>query len=178
MQTRMAIGWLACIAMLAASGCAMMVRQGEAPDSGPPRVSSRMADAGRVILPGVLGLPLWPGHALAPDCATDTARSACVIIGGNDGKADSDAIRDAYVSVLKARGWQSQWPAEPGVTLLRTTTGPQRCLQISFSVWDDGRTARIRLKPALRFTLDPSHIDCANPGEGPPVFIGLPGHRG
>jgi hypothetical protein len=134
--------------------------------------------AGNIVLPAVLALPMWPGNSLAPDCAKDLAREACVVIGGGQGETDVDKIRAAYIAVLESKGWQMQWPDDEGPALLRTTSAPQRCVRISFSVWDDGKAARIRLKPIIRFVLDPTEIDCANPGEGPPVITGIPGHRG
>lgn len=134
--------------------------------------------AGNIVLPAVLALPMWPGNSLAPDCVKDPAREACVVIASGQGEADVDKIRAAYIAVLESKGWQMQWPDDEGPSLLRTTSGPQRCVRISFSVWDDGKAARIRLKPVIRFMLDPAEIDCANPGEGPPVITGIPGHRG
>jgi len=92
---------------------------------------------------------------------------------------DPDAVRAGYVTVLESQGWQMQWSKDADAALLRTATGPQRCLQISFGVWDDGKTARIRLKPVLRFELDPYLVNCANPGDGPTVLpVMYPGARG
>jgi hypothetical protein len=134
--------------------------------------------AASVVLPAVLGLPLGPGHALAPDCVKDAARAACVILGGGREGVDAYTARAAYITVLEAHGWQMQWPQDEGAALLRTTASRQRCLKISFSLWDDGKSAKITLKQTLRFELDPAEIDCTNPGEGPPVITGIPGHRG
>lgn len=134
--------------------------------------------AGNIVLPAVLALPMWPGNSLASDCAKDPAHEACVVIGDGQGEVDVDKIRAGYIAVLESKGWQMQWPVDEGPALLRTTSGPQRCVRISFSVWDDGRAARIKLKPMIRFVLDPAEIDCANPGDGPPVITGIPGHRG
>lgn len=160
-------------AALAASACATPTQQ---PAGLQDEVRQSVAQsaarqqAKNLVLPSVVGLPMWPGHTLAPDCVKDQAREACVIVG--DGRSESNiyAIRDAYIAVLEAKGWQMQWPRESTPVLLRSTTGPQQCLQISLSVWDDSRLARIRLKPVLRFNLDPYMVDCANPGDGPPVM--------
>lgn len=135
--------------------------------------------ASNIVLPAALALPLWPGHALAPDCVKDQSREACVMIGDGRGGVDIYAVRDAYVAVLEAKGWQMRWSGEETPALLRTTSGPQRCVRISFSVWDDSRLARITLKPVLRFELDPYMVDCANPGDGPPVLpVLFPTHQG
>lgn len=171
---------LASIAALGLCACATPTgsKQDVAQASGPWRSSGRSATNDRLVLPGVLALPLWPSHALAPGCVKDTARAACVMLGGDRDEVDAYAARAAYIAVLEAHGWQMQWPQDEGAALLRTTASEQRCLKISFSLWDDGKSARINLKQALRFELDPTEIDCANPGEGPPVITGIPGHRG
>lgn len=176
---------LACLASLANAGCATQTPAPPSPTAlagaqvaATPWLSQKMADKGRFVLPDTLALPLWPGHSLAADCARDSARSACVVIGGERDRVDPQAVRDAYTTVLESQGWQQQWPGDPGMALLRTASAPQRCLQISFGVWDDGKSARIRLKPVLRFELDPSGVDCANPGAEPPFLTVIPGHRG
>ena len=171
---------LASIAALGLCACATPAgsQQDGAQGSGQSWLSTRVAGNDRVVLPAVLALPLARGHALAPDCVKDTARAACVMLGGDRDEVDAYAARAAYIAVLKARGWQMQWPEDEGAALLRTASGEQRCVRISFSLWDDGKSARIKLKQALRFELDPVEIDCANPGEGPPVITGIPGHRG
>jgi len=169
---------LTLLGSIAALGlCACATPAGSQQD-GAPRLSARATGNDRVVLPGVLALPLGPGHSLAPDCVKDTTRAACVMLGDNPGKVDANAVRAAYIKVLEARGWQVQWLEDEGAALLRTTSSEQRCVRISFSLWDDGKSARIKLKQALRFELDPDEIDCANPGEGPPVITGIPGHRG
>jgi hypothetical protein len=141
--------------------------------------SQARQQARNVVLPAALALPMWPGHALAPACVKDETREACVIVGDKRNEANVYNIRDAYIAVLEANGWQMQWPREEAPVLLRTTSGPQRCVRISFGVWDDGRSARITLKPMLRFELDPYMIDCANPGDGPPKLpVLFPAHQG
>lgn len=163
---------------LAALGLGACATPASSQQDGAPLPPARVAGSDRVVLPAVLALPLGRGHALAPDCVKDTARAACVMLGGDRDEVDAYAARAAYIAVLKARGWQMQWPEDEGAALLRTASGEQRCVRISFSLWDDSKSARIKLKQALRFELDPVEIDCANPGEGPPVITGIPGHRG
>lgn len=169
-------------AALAASACATPTQQ---PAGLQDEVRQSVAQsaarqqAKNFVLPAALALPMWPGHILAPGCVKDETREACVIIGDRRNEANAVSIRDAYIAVLEAKGWQMQWPREEAPVLLRTTSGPQRCLRISFGVWDDGRSARIVLKPMLRFELDPYMIDCANPGDGPPVLpVLFPAHQG
>ena len=134
--------------------------------------------ASRYVLPDVLDLPLWPGHLLAPECVADPARSACVVIVAGKGDAEAYKSRDGYIAVLEAKGWQMKWPRDEAPVLLQSASDPHHCVQISFGVWDDGRAARIRLKPMLRFELDPPQVDCENPGETPPELTVIPGHRG
>lgn len=141
--------------------------------------SQARQQARNIVLPAALALPMSPGHTLASACVKDEAREACVIIGDRRNEANIYAIRDAYIAVLEAKGWQMLWPRGETPALLRTTSGPQRCVRISFGVWDDGRSARIILKPMLRFELDPYMVDCANPGDGPPVLpVVFPTHQG
>lgn len=134
--------------------------------------------ASRQVLPDVLNLPLWPGHLLVPECVRDPARSACVVIVAGEDDAEAYKVRDAYIAVLESKGWQMKWPRDQAPVLLRSSSDPHHCVQISFGVWDDGRAARIRLKPMLRFELDPPQVDCENPGETPPELSVIPGHRG
>jgi hypothetical protein len=126
-----------------------------ATDAPPPAAEQRL------VMPGVLDLPLAPAHSIDPVCGLGDPGIACVVTSHDAPRTDRSVHLSRYVEALAAKGWTQIGPDLPGMAVMRRGGRAPRCVQLASLLYDDGKAARIIWKEIVRFDLDPEGVDCA-----------------